>query len=132
MTRPDWDTYFLGVAESLSLRGECRRRKVGAVLVTPDRLLRGAGYNGAIAGLPSCLDGACPRGLLTYEEAPAGVDYSSCIADHAEANCLRHSDPAHVAGSTVYVSAEPCPRCRVLLESAGVARVRWPQGEVTL
>lgn len=127
--RPDWDTYFLKVAESIALRADCRRRKVGAVLVTPDHLLRGAGYNGSIAGTPGCLEGACPRGLLTYEEVPAGVDYSACIADHAEANCIRHSSPAHVPGSTVYVTAQPCARCIVVMTAAKVRRVVWPEGE---
>lgn len=127
--RPDWDTYFLGVAESIALRGDCRRRKVGAVLVTPDHLLRGAGYNGGIAGTPSCLDGACPRGLISYEELPAGVDYSACIATHAEENCIRHSSPAHVPGSTVYVTTTPCSRCIVVMTAAKVRRVVWPEGE---
>ena len=32
-TRPSWDKYFLQLAKDVSLRSNCSRRKVGAVIV---------------------------------------------------------------------------------------------------
>lgn len=44
--RPDWDTYFLGVADAVAVRADCRRRQVGAVIVSEDRRIISTGYNG--------------------------------------------------------------------------------------
>ncbi|HOT05791.1 MAG TPA: deaminase, partial [Atribacter sp.] len=49
-TRPDWDEYFMSIAELVSTRSTCLRRKVGAVLVL-DRRILATGYNGAPSGL---------------------------------------------------------------------------------
>ncbi|WP_353889969.1 hypothetical protein [uncultured Arsenicicoccus sp.] len=44
--RPDWDTYFLGVAAAVAVRADFRRRQVGAVIVLEDRRIIPTGYNG--------------------------------------------------------------------------------------
>ena len=134
MTRPDWDDYFLGVAEPVSARGECTRSKVGCVIVR-DRRILATGYNGVAAGQPSCLDGACPRGLLTYAEVPPLADYGSgvgkCIARHAEHNAVLDAQNRGIdlAGATAYITREPCAGCREVLRDAGVTRAVWPGGE---
>ena len=43
--RPTWDEYFLGIADLISKRSTCLRRRVGAVLVKDKRILA-TGYNG--------------------------------------------------------------------------------------
>lgn len=65
--RPSFETWADRLAEDIASRGECTRRKVGALITTADYRLVAAGYNGAPKGKPSCLDGACPRGLH-YEQ----------------------------------------------------------------
>ena len=45
--RPDWDDYFVAIARAVAERSDCRRRKVGAVLVDRDHRLVGTGYTGA-------------------------------------------------------------------------------------
>lgn len=128
MTRPGWGAYFLGIAEAASARGECTRRKVGAVLVDKDSRVRGVGYNGTLPGLPSCLEGACPRGQKGPGEVIPGSPYVDCIADHAEWNLLRNTPVEFHDEALVYVNTEPCQQCLVRLESAGVAMVQWPTG----
>ena len=127
MTRPSWDSYFIGIAEAVAQRADCTRSKVGAILVNSRNEIRGTGFNGSPAGLPGCLtDGACPRGRLSYDEVPADSDYSNCIADHAERNALRHSRPEDLAGSTLYVTRPPCPWCQTLIDACGIVRVVTP------
>lgn len=61
-TRPAWQDYYLGIADSVAVRADCTRRKVGAIVVK-DNSIVSTGYNGAPPGEPGCLsDGACPRG----------------------------------------------------------------------
>lgn len=126
--RPNWDEFFLGLAEAASARAECVRRRCGAVVVK-NRLVVGLGFNGALPGAPSCLDGACPRGLLSKDECLPGSDYSNCIADHAERNALRNTNPEEREGSTVYVNSAPCAGCQTLMRSMGVEKVVWPDDD---
>ena len=62
LARPDWDSWGLGVARAVSLRGDCTRRQVGACILDADHRIIGAGFNGTWPGGPSCLKGECPRG----------------------------------------------------------------------
>ena len=131
---PTWDEYFLGIAQAVAARAKCRRRKVGAVLVL-DRRIIATGYNGAASGEPDCLEGACPRGLLTYDQIAGLGDYDRpgtpgfCIAIHAEVNALLFST-RDTKGATAYITDEPCPGCRKALAAAGIVRAVWPDGEL--
>lgn len=133
--RPDWDTYFLGVAHAVSTRADCRRRTVGAVIASRDHRVLSTGYNGAPPGRPGCLAGACPRGLLSYEDIKEFTDYDSgpgrCISIHAEVNAVLFSK-GDVAGATVYITDPPCPTCRKVLMGAGLERAVWPEGSLDL
>lgn len=127
MTRPDWDTYFLGIAEAVAARSDCERSCVGAVVVK-DRRIRGTGYNGAPAGRPGCVE--CPR--RTSSVVP-GSSYDSgpgtCHAVHAEANALLYCDREDLIGAALYITREPCYGCRKLIAATGVSRVVTPEGE---
>lgn len=119
--RPDWDTYYLAIAEAVSKRGECVRRQVGAVIVR-DSSIVGTGYNGAAPGMVSCLDGACPR---ARGSAAAGTGYadSGCTAIHAEANAIIRAGRERTLGATIYITHKPCDLCTPLIEAAGIARI---------
>ena len=39
MKRPDWDSYFMEIAEVVAKRSTCLRRQVGAVLVKDRQIL---------------------------------------------------------------------------------------------
>lgn len=123
--RPGWDDYFLQVASAVSLRADCTRSKVGAVLVDGNHRIVGTGYNGAPPGAPGCLSGACPRGKLSYEELPPESDYGNCISNHAELNAVVFALPEERSGSTIYVTRKPCVQCKQLLLAEGISRVVW-------
>ena len=130
-TRPDWDTYFLNIADVVATRADCSRRQLGSILVDEDHRVIGMGYNGAPSGTPGCLtDGACPRGQKSYDEVPAFSSYAGgggeCIAAHAEANALLWARTS-CKGATAYITCAPCHGCNILLKAAGVARVVFPE-----
>lgn len=124
--RPDWDTYFLGIAHAVAERTDCRRAKCGAVLVDTHHRIVGSGYPGTVAGRRGCLQGACPRGLKDYTETPPLSAYDDCISLHAESNAILHSDRALYTGGTIYVTREPCHWCLKMLQGAGLIRAVWP------
>lgn len=125
LERPGWDEYFLQIASSVSVRADCTRSQVGAVLVDGNHRIVGTGYNGAPPGAPGCLSGACPRGKFSYEELPPESDYGNCISNHAEFNAVVFALPEERSGSTIYVTRRPCTLCKELLLVEGVSRVVW-------
>lgn len=117
-SRPAWDEYFLNIAQAVSLRAECVRRRVGAVITKDNRIIA-TGYNGVGAGEPSCLLGACAgdTGLVP------------CISIHAEANAIIYGDRWHMEDGTIYVTCKPCANCMKLIRGAGIARVVYAEGD---
>lgn len=109
----EWDTYFLGLAEAASKKSKDPRRKVGAVLVSPDRLVVATGYNGIARGLPDD-----PRVL---EEKNGKLEWMI----HAEHNAILNAARAGAAtvNGTIYVNKFPCLACLQVLSQAGIARV---------
>ena len=131
-SRPSWDEYFLDIAEVVAARADCRRRKVGAVLVSNNRIVA-TGYNGAPSGGPSCLAGECPRGLQDPDTVAPGSSYDTgagaCVALHAEQNCLLYADRSRAEYATIYITHEPCEGCHRMIAGSGVIRAVWPSGE---
>lgn len=123
------DQYYLKIAEAVSLRSTCLRRRYGAVIVKDDQIIA-TGYNGAARGEPHCCDRlVCRRNELGI---PHGERYELCVAVHAEMNALL-SAGTRAKGATLYlygfdsesgvVDAEPCELCRRAIRNAGIERV---------
>jgi len=124
--RPSWDEYFLAIAGTVSLRADCSRRQVGAVVVKGNRIVS-TGYNGSPPGFPGCAtDGACPRAASgvtpgsSYDTGPG-----TCISIHAEANALLYAGVDGCKGATLYLTTQPCEGCMKLIYAAGIARIVW-------
>ncbi len=82
--RPDWGSYFMEIANIVSMRSTCLRRNVGAVIVKDKRILA-TGYNGAPSGLKHCLEVGCLRETL---KVPPGERHELCRGLHAEQNAI--------------------------------------------
>ncbi len=121
MSRPGWESYYLGIAQAVAARAECVRRQVGAVIVQGHTIVA-TGFNGAPPGKHSCLDGNCPRAAST---AVPGQDYaqSGCVVIHAEANALLRADWDRMQGATLYCTDQPCQLCFPLIEAAGISTI---------
>lgn len=124
------DAAWLDLAAMLSQSAQCRKRKVGAVLVDTARGIQvGYGVNHDPTGNNNCLQGDCPR-AFTNTPMNSG-DYDNCIAIHAEARAIL--DAGNLScGATMYCTSGPCAGCRKLIISAGVARFVSLHGEVAL
>ena len=119
--RPSWDEYFIKVAELVSSRSTCLRRKVGAVLVKERRILA-TGYNGAPTGLSHCDVVGCLRETL---RVASGEKHELCRGLHAEQNVLLqaalHGIP--VKDSVLYLTCTPCSICAKMIINAGIKEI---------
>ena len=116
-----WDQYFLKIAETVSTRSSCSRRKVGAVIVK-DHYILSTGYNGTPKGLPNCNEGGCPRCSGT---APSGTGLLECLCSHAEENAIVQAayHGTSIKDGTLYCTISPCLHCSKMIINAGITRV---------
>jgi len=119
--RPDWDTYFLQVADLISSRSTCLRRKVGAVLVKDKRILA-TGYNGAPSKVRHCIEVGCIRRKL---KIPSGERHELCRGLHAEQNAFLQAalHGTSLKSSSLYSTTQPCIICAKMIINAGIKEV---------
>ncbi|MGI6205846.1 MAG: deoxycytidylate deaminase [Anaerovoracaceae bacterium] len=119
--RPDWDQYFMEIAEVVRKRSTCLRRSVGAVIVK-DRRILATGYNGAPSGIAHCLETGCLREQL---HVPSGERHELCRGIHAEQNAIVQAAylGVSISGSTLYCTNQPCILCAKMLINANVKRI---------
>lgn len=124
--RPSWDEYFLEMAQLVSKRSTCLRRRVGAVLVRDKKILA-TGYNGAPSGLGHCLDIGCLRDRLRI---PSGQRHELCRGLHAEQNAVIQASLHGVSArsGTLYVTNHPCIICAKMLINAGIKDIVIAEG----
>ena len=108
--------YFLRIAELVSERSTCRRRKVGCILVDSLNHIVSTGYNGAPSGFTHCLDQPCEGA-----NSPPGVDLDKCMAVHAEINALLQL--TSVESLTAYITTTPCFACAKILANSNINKI---------
>jgi dCMP deaminase len=120
-TRPGWDEYFMDIAQVVSTRGNCSRRKVAAVIVS-DRRIISTGYNGTPRGIDNCFEGGCPR---CASAVSSGENLGECICAHAEENAIVQAayHGISVRESTLYCILSPCLMCTKMIINAGIKEV---------
>jgi len=118
MDRPDWDEYFMGIAELAAQRATCLRKSIGAVLVKDTQILA-TGYNGAPKGIKHCKEVGC---LRQKRDIPSGERHEICRGVHAEQNLIAQAAVHGVKseGATVYCTHQPCVICAKILINAGI------------
>lgn len=121
LPRPSWDEYFMMMAEVAAMRGNCIKRRVGAVIVVGTQILS-TGYNGTPKGIKNCHEGGCPRGKSL---ADSGASLAECLGVHAEENAIIQA-AAHgvsIRGGTLYCTLCPCIYCAKSIINAGIKEV---------
>jgi dCMP deaminase len=118
--RPDWDTIFLTQAYAWKAKSHDAQTACGAVLVRDKRIIS-SGYNGFIGNID---DTILPN--LRPEKYPWMI--------HAEHNavldCARQGKSS--AGTTMYVTAQPCLNCYQFMWQAGIIEVVYGNDIITL
>lgn len=118
-TRPNWDHYYMLIAEMVAIRSTCRRH-VGAIIVK-DFVVVATGYNGAPNGIKHCAErGGCLREL---KKIPSGTMQEVCMAIHAEQNAMIRASKRDMEGATLYVNTYPCAICTRMIINAKIARI---------
>jgi len=114
------------IAELVSERSTCLRRKVGCVLVKRKRILA-TGYNGAPTGLPHCEEVGCIRVEL---KIPSGERHELCRGLHAEQNAIIQSAyyGVSIKDSILYVTCHPCSVCAKMIINSGIKEVIIKEG----
>ena len=124
--RPSWDEYFMRIAQVASMRSNCIKRKVGAVVVK-DRRIVSTGYNGTPRGTRNCNEGGCPRcsGL-----AASGTRLDECLCSHAEENAITQAafHGTSVKEGCLYSTFSPCLMCAKMIINSGIAEVVFNVG----
>ena len=121
LQRPDWDEYFMMLARVASLRSNCVKRKVAAIIVR-DRRIISTGYNGTPRGTKNCYEGGCPR---CNSLADSGTQLEECLCSHGEENAITQAayHGVSVKGSALYTTFAPCLMCTKMIINAGIREV---------
>ncbi len=132
MERRDKINYYLDLAEIVSQRTTCLRRRYGAVIVKNDEVIS-TGYVGAPRGRKNCTDlGFCIRQELGI---PRGERYELCRSVHAEANAIISASRDKMIDATLYLTGVEvadgsyvsnsccCSMCKRMVINAGIKEV---------
>ena len=132
MERRDKINYYLDLAEMVSQRSTCLRRRYGAVIVNNDEVVS-TGYNGAPRGRKNCTEvGWCIREKL---KIPRGERYEICRSVHAEANAIISAARDRMLGASLYLTgvdaqtgeyvanSSICSMCKRQVINAGITKV---------
>ncbi len=132
MSRVSKENYYLDIAQTVSERSTCLRKRFGAIIVKDD-IIVSTGYNGAPRGRENCCDlNFCLREAL---KIPRGERYELCRSVHAEANAIIAAPFDRMLGATLYmVCVDPstgelvggtssCSMCKRLIINAGIGKV---------
>jgi len=114
------DDYFMKIADVVSERSTCIKRKVGAVLIKDSHIVS-TGYNGAPSGFSHCTPETCVRQNLKSGEKP-----ELCRGVHSEINCIIQAaihGTSIQGNTTLYSTHFPCMSCLKLIINAGIKRL---------
>jgi len=119
--RPDWDEYFMEIAQVVAKRSSCIKRRIGAVIVR-DKQILSTGYNGTPRGITNCNEGGCPRCNSFVE---SGKNLEECFCSHAEENAIVQAayNGISVKGGSIYTTFSPCLYCARMIINSGIKEV---------
>ncbi|OGV55950.1 MAG: cytidine deaminase [Lentisphaerae bacterium GWF2_44_16] len=125
INRPDWDHYFMEIAQVVARRSNCSRRQVAAVIVKDHRIIS-TGYNGTPRGIKNCFEGGCPR---CNSDAPSGSKLDECICSHGEENAIVQAayHGISVKDATLYTTFSPCLLCAKMIINSGIIEVIYQE-----
>ena len=115
MSSADWDSRWMALAQLVATWSKDRGRKVGAVIVGPDKEVRSTGFNGIPRGVNDDVE--------ERHDAETGEKY--LWVSHAERNAIYNAALLGVStkNCTIYVPWYPCIECAKAIVQAGIAKI---------
>jgi dCMP deaminase len=113
---PSWDDYYIALTYFIASRSKDPSTQVGAVIVDGHNKPLGIGYN----GIPQSI----PDKEINWKRPDKYV-----FIEHAEINAMEHASTGihSLMGTTLYVSAMPCPDCIRRIITKRIRRVVYGQ-----
>jgi dCMP deaminase len=124
--RPSINQYFMNIAQMVSLRSTCLKKRVGAVITKDNdrqRIILSTGYNGAPSGLHHCTKNSCLR-LKSEDNLKSEV----CRAVHAEINAIIQcgkNGTVLTGHCQIYTTTFPCISCLKAIINAGIKEIYY-------
>jgi len=109
MIPPDWPSYFIGLAHTISKKSHDEQTQHGCVISDSSNRILSVGYNGFPRGID---DSVLPR------TRPDKYPWMIHAERNALANCLVRPE-----GATAYVTGQCCNDCIISLYQEGVSTV---------
>jgi len=106
-----WHIRFLELAAHIATWSRDPSKKVGAVIVRPDKTIASLGFNGF------------PRGVEDNDARYQDKELKRELVTHAEINAIIHArEPLH--GYSLYIwPLAPCVRCAAAIIQSGISHV---------
>ncbi|MDB5477752.1 MAG: hypothetical protein JWM96_247 [Alphaproteobacteria bacterium] len=106
-----WHLRFLELAAHIAQWSRDPEKKVGAVIVRPDKTIASVGFNGF------------PRGVSDDDARYQDKELKRELMTHAEVNAILHAREP-LSGYTLYVwPLAPCVRCAATIIQSGITQV---------
>lgn len=109
MNRPDWNEYFINLAELVSSRSPDPATKHGSIIVDSSNKIISTGYNGFPANGPD---------LELPTTRPEKYDFII----HAEMNAIL-SARCDLRGCSMYITGVPCKNCLKHIVAVGIKKL---------
>lgn len=108
-----WDRRFVKMARMVAKWSKDPDKKVGAILVSPDKRRVSWGFNGF------------PIGISDSDVRLKDRELKNAMVLHAEHNAVLNAN-TNVRGWTLYCTSFPCTQCALVLIQSDVRRVVLP------
>ncbi len=122
MSKPSFDTIYMGLAKILSERSHCVKKKVGAVITKEGRAIA-TGYNGPPENTYNCDEKWPEKGCCRT------VRGGCFLSLHAEQNAIVFAlkNKVDLRGSTLYITLSPCLPCARMIFSVGIIKLVYKE-----
>lgn len=110
-----YDIAYMKMAKAIAELSYAEKKKVGAIIVSPEGQVISHGFNGMPTGWDNCCEDVTPDGKLVTKVEVL----------HAESNALLKSAKSNTStkNATLYVTLSPCINCAKLIHQADIVRV---------
>lgn len=117
--RMSFTDYFIKLAYEVSLRSNCVKRRIGALIVKEKKIIS-TGYNGSPFNTKNCYEGGCKRCISNI---PNNIALDYCVCIHAEENAILNVSVWGCKDSELYTTHFPCQFCARKIIQCGIKSV---------